>query len=77
MGQRLSDVIEDKYIYCECCNTKFLVKDMEYEDWNFAWDNNVTDDCCNKCYPKYKTKDDFTVFNLYKVTPSNKVNNEL
>ena len=23
-------------------------------DW--TWDNDVTNDCCNKCYPKYKTR---------------------
>jgi len=57
MSERLSDVVEDKYIYCEGCNTKFLVEGMCWEDWNFAWDNDVTDDCCNKCYPKYKTRE--------------------
>ena len=54
MSQKLSDVVDDKYIHCECCNTKFLVEDLEWEDWNFAWDNHVTEDCCNECYPKYK-----------------------
>ncbi len=27
---------------------------MEWEDWNFAWDNGVTGDCCNKVLSKYK-----------------------
>ena len=46
-GNCLKLLVEDKYIYCDGCNTKFLVKNMEWEDWNFAWDNDVTDDCCN------------------------------
>ena len=57
MSQKLSDAVEDKYIICEGCNTKFQVEGMELEDWNFAWDNDVTDDCCNKCYSKYKTRE--------------------
>mgnify|MGYP003115709992 FL=1 len=55
MSQKLSDVIEDKYTICEGCNIKFQVDGMDLEDWNFAWDGLVSQDCCNDCYKTYKT----------------------
>ena len=51
MSQPLSEIVEEKTVKCGVCGKAFNVQDMSLDDWNFAWDNIVSIDCCNECEP--------------------------
>jgi hypothetical protein len=54
MSQYLSDVIEEDVIKCNVCKKDFIVEELTTDDWNFAWDNYVTKDCCSSCSSKIR-----------------------
>ena len=49
MAVYISDILEEKTIDCEVCEETFKTDEITTDDFNFAWDNLVTVDCCSKC----------------------------
>ena len=54
MAQYLTDIVEEDVIKCNVCKKDFIVEELTTEDWNFAWDNYVTKDCCSSCSSKVR-----------------------
>jgi len=57
MAQYLSDIIEEDVIKCNICKKDFIVEELTTDDWNFAWDNCATIDCCSSCLRETKKED--------------------
>tara|TARA_E500000305_G_scaffold106922_1_gene106205 strand:- start:1163 stop:1345 length:183 start_codon:yes stop_codon:yes gene_type:complete len=49
MAQYLSDIVEEKAITCNVCRKDFIVEELTLDDWNFAHDGYVINDCCSDC----------------------------
>jgi len=49
MAQYLSDIVEEDVIKCNVCRTQFVVDELTLDDWNFAHDGYVINDCCSGC----------------------------
>jgi len=52
MAQYLTDIVEEDVIKCNICRKDFIVEGLTLDDWNFAWEGFVTNDCCNNCVTK-------------------------
>ena len=48
-------IIEEDVIKCNVCKKDFIVEELTTDDWNFAWDNYVTKDCCSSCSTKNRS----------------------
>ena len=55
MAQYLTDIVEEDIIKCNVCRKQFVVDELTLDDWNFAWDGYVTNDCCSDCSSKVLT----------------------
>ncbi len=60
MAQYLSDIVEEKVIKCDVCRKQFVVDELTLDDWNFAWDGQVINDCCSDCYKQNKEVNNVT-----------------
>ena len=60
MSQYLSDVVEEEVIKCDVCRKQFIVDELTLDDWNFAWDGQVDNDCCSDCYKQNKEVNNVT-----------------
>ena len=49
MAQYLSDIVEEDVIKCNVCRKQFVVNELTLDDWNFAHDGYVINDCCSDC----------------------------
>ena len=49
MSSYISEIVEEDVITCECCKKNFLTNEITLDDFNFAWDNYTTIDCCSDC----------------------------
>ena len=56
MSEYLSDFMEDPFVICPGCQKKLMTDESTLEDWEFAWDGLVTEDCCTTCFYKYAYK---------------------
>jgi len=53
MSTYISDIVEDDTITCEVCKTTLKTDETTTDDFNFAWDNLVSVDCCSECCEEY------------------------
>lgn len=49
MSSYISEIVEEDVITCECCKKNFATNEITLDDFNFAWDNYTTIDCCSDC----------------------------
>ena len=54
MSTYISDVTEEETITCNVCKETFDTDEITTDDFNFAWDNLVTTDCCSGCFSKVR-----------------------
>jgi len=54
MSTYISDIVEEDTITCEVCKNIYKTSEITTDDFNFAWDNIVSVDCCSEC-----NKEDF------------------
>lgn len=54
MSTYIADVIEEETITCNVCEETFDTDEITIDDFNFAWDNLVTTDCCSGCFSKVR-----------------------
>tara|TARA_R100000329_G_scaffold132076_1_gene111548 strand:+ start:34 stop:240 length:207 start_codon:yes stop_codon:yes gene_type:complete len=64
MAQYISDIIMEEYVSCDHCNKKFKTDEITLDDYNFAWDNLVTKDCCSDCWTKCLTKEGLELYRV-------------
>jgi hypothetical protein len=57
MSTFISDIVDKDVIACEVCKETFKADEITTDDFNFAWDNLVTTDCCSSCFPKVRRED--------------------
>lgn len=56
MSTYLYEIVEDEVLSCSVCK-KIMEEDATTDDFNFAWDNLVSTDCCSDCFDKVKIKE--------------------
>ena len=49
MAQYLTDIVEEDVIKCNVCRNQFVIEELTIDDWNFAHDGYVRNDCCSDC----------------------------
>ena len=49
MSIKIIDIIEEDTITCTVCNCTFDTNEITTDDFNFAWDNIFSVDCCSNC----------------------------
>ena len=49
MSIYISNIVEEDTIACEVCEQTFNTNEITTDDFNFAWDNIVSIDCCSSC----------------------------
>ena len=57
MSTKIIDITEEDAITCTVCNCTFDTNEITTDDFNFAWDNIFSVDCCSNCsseLDKYK-----------------------
>ena len=52
MSTYISDIVDENTVTCEVCKETFKADEITTDDFNFAWDNLVTTDCCSSCFSK-------------------------
>ena len=52
MSTYIVDIVEEDTIACDVCEKTFNTGEITTDDFNFAWDNLVTTDCCSSCFSK-------------------------
>ena len=52
MSIKINEIIEDDIIICGVCHEQFKTNEITTDDYNFAWDNYVSVDCCSACSSK-------------------------
>ena len=57
MAQYISNILDDEIVFCDNCNKKFKTDEITLDDYNFAWDNLVTKDCCSDCFSNCLNKE--------------------
>ena len=50
MSTYISDIVDENTVTCEVCKETFKADEITTDDFNFAWDNLVTTDCCSSCF---------------------------
>ena len=50
MSTYITDIVEEDTITCYICEKTFDTNEITTDDFNFAWDNDVDEDCCNECF---------------------------
>ncbi len=56
MSMYLNSFIDEDTIACGVCKETFNTNEITTDDFNFAWDNLVSIDCCNDCLTVVKIK---------------------
>ena len=69
MSIYISDIVEENTIDCNVCKKTFNTNEITTDDFNFAWDNYVTTDCCSNCSHKFlvekmEDKNNMTISNM-------------
>ena len=54
MSTYISTITEEDIITCNICEETFDANEITTDDFNFAWDNLVTTDCCSNCFSVVK-----------------------
>ena len=54
MSIYIIDIVEENTIDCNVCKKTFNTNEITTDDFNFAWDNLVSTDCCSSCFPKVR-----------------------
>ena len=49
MSIKIIDITEEDTITCTVCNCTFDTNEITTDDFNFAWDNIFSVDCCSNC----------------------------
>ena len=49
MSIKIIDITEEDTITCTVCNCIFDTNEITTDDFNFAWDNIFSVDCCSNC----------------------------
>jgi len=49
MSMYINQIVEENIIACEDCKKVFKTNEITLDDFNFAWDNYTTIDCCSNC----------------------------
>ena len=49
MSTYISNIIEEDTIDCGLCKKSFNTNEITTDDFNFAWDNVFSVDCCRSC----------------------------
>jgi len=62
MSSYISEIVEEDVITCECCKKNFATNEITLDDFNFAWDNYTTIDCCSDCASNNLVEDEFIDF---------------
>lgn len=70
MSTFISDVVDDDTITCEVCKETFKTDEVTTDDFNFAWDNLVSVDCCSSCSPQVRRRRNFLLFTADQYYPS-------
>ena len=50
MSTYIYNIVEEDTIACGVCEQTFNTNEITTDDFNFAWDNIVSIDCCNECF---------------------------
>ena len=49
MSTYIIDIVEEDTIVCNVCKKTFNTNEITTDDFNFAWDNIFSVDCCSNC----------------------------
>ena len=49
MSTYINNIVEEDTITCTVCNCTFETNEITTDDFNFAWDNIFSVDCCSNC----------------------------
>ena len=52
MSTYICDIVEENTVVCGVCKDTYATNEITTDDFNFAWDNLVSTDCCSSCFPK-------------------------